>query len=66
MKPFARINLSSVLSSVLLSSVALAKEEALAKGDALRRWILVSSLAREGRGKCFQCESVAKTNSNCH
>ena len=40
MKPFARINLSSVL-----SFVALAKEEALAKGDALRRWILVSSLA---------------------
>ena len=44
MKPFARINLSSVLSSV-----------ALAKGDALRR----------GRGKCCQCGSVAKTNSNC-
>ena len=44
MKPFARINLSSVL-----SSVALAKEEALAKGDALRRGILVSSIAREGR-----------------
>ena len=43
MKPFARINLSSALSSVL-SSVALAKEEALAKGDALRRGILVSSL----------------------
>ena len=38
MKPFARINLSSVLSSV-----------ALAKGDALRRGILVSSLAREER-----------------
>ena len=34
MKPFARINLSSVLSSV-----------ALAKGDALRRGILVLSLA---------------------
>jgi hypothetical protein len=34
MKPFPRINLSSVLSSV-----------ALAKGDALRREILVSSLA---------------------
>jgi hypothetical protein len=34
MKPFARINLSSV---------------ALAKGDALRRGILVSSLAQEGR-----------------
>ena len=34
MKPFARINLSSVLSSV-----------ALAKVDALRRGILVSSLA---------------------
>ena len=34
MNPFARINLSSVLSSV-----------ALAKGDALRRGILVSSLA---------------------
>ena len=46
MKPFARINLSSVL-----SSVALAKVEALAKGDALRRGILVSSLAREERGK---------------
>ena len=42
MKPFARINLSSALSSVL-SSVA------LAKGGALRRVILVSSLAREGR-----------------
>ena len=40
MKPFARINLSSVL-----SSVALAKGEALAKGDALRTGILVSSLA---------------------
>ena len=39
MKPFARISLSSVLSSV-----------ALAKVDALRRGILVSSLAREGRG----------------
>ena len=38
MKPFARINLSSVLSSV-----------ALAKVDALRRGILVSSLAREGK-----------------
>ena len=37
MKSFARINLSSVL-----SSVALAKGEALAKGDALRR----------GRWKC--------------
>ena len=48
MKPFARINLSSVLSSV-----------ALAKGDALRRGILVSSLAREGRGKCCQCENGA-------
>ena len=41
MKPFARIN---------LSSVAFAKEEAFAKGDALRRGILVSSLAREGSG----------------
>ena len=40
MKPFARINLSSAL-----SSVALAKEEALAKGNALRTGILVSSLA---------------------
>ena len=38
MKPFARMKLSSVLSSV-----------ALAKVDALRRGILVSSLAREGR-----------------
>ena len=37
MKPFARISLSSVL-----SSVALAKEEVLAKVDALRR----------GSGKC--------------
>ena len=46
MKPFARINLSSAL-----SSVALAKEEALAKGDVLRRGIFVSSLARGGRGK---------------
>ena len=44
MKPFARINLSSVLSSV-----------ALAKGDALRR----------GRGKCCQCGSVANANTNC-
>ena len=60
MKPIARINLSSVL-----PSVALAKGEALAKGDALRRGILVSSLAREGSGKYCQCESVAKTNSNC-
>ena len=33
------------------TSVALAKEEALAKGDALRRGILVSSLARGGIGK---------------
>ena len=41
-KPFARINLSSVLSSVS-SSVALARV------DALRKGILVSSLAREGR-----------------
>ena len=39
MKPFARINLSSVLSSV-----------ALAKGDALRRGILVSSLALAAAG----------------
>ena len=46
MKPFARINFSSVI-----SSVALAKEEALAKGNALRTGILVSSLAREVRGK---------------
>ena len=53
MKPFARINLSSFLSSVL-SSVALAKEETLAKGEAMRR----------GRGKCCQCGSVAKTNAN--
>ncbi len=51
MKPFARINLSSVL-----SSVALAKEEALAKGDALRRVILVSSLAREGRDQATKKE----------
>ena len=43
MKPFARINLSSVL-----SSVALAKEEDLTKEDALRRGILVSSLAFAG------------------
>ena len=43
MKPFTRINLSSVLSSV-----------ALAKGDAPRR----------ERGKCCQCENVAKTNTN--
>ena len=42
MKPIARINLSPVLSSAL-SSVA------LAKGDALRRVIIVSSLAREER-----------------
>ena len=38
MKPFARIDLSSVLSSV-----------ALAKVDALRRGIFVLSLAREER-----------------
>lgn len=43
MKPFARIN---------LSSVALAKGDALVKGD-----------ARE-RGQCCQRESVAKTNTN--
>ena len=43
-KPFAQINLFSILSSVS-SSVALAKV------DALRGWILVSSLAREERGK---------------
>ena len=46
MKPFARINLSSVL-----SSVAMAKVEALAKVVALRRGILVSSPARGGIGK---------------
>ena len=40
MKPFARINLSSVLSSV-----------ALAKVDALRTGILVSSLAERGTMK---------------
>ena len=40
MKQFARINLSSVLSSV-----------ALAKGDDLRSGILVSSIARAVRGK---------------
>ena len=44
MKPLARINLFSVLPSVS-SSVALANV------DALRGWILVSSLAREERGK---------------
>ena len=44
MKPFARINLSSVLSSVS-SSVAVARV------DVLRKGILVSSLAREERGK---------------
>lgn len=56
MKPFARINLSSVLSSVALAEEevfakeeALAEEEALAKGDALRRGILVSSIARDER-----------------
>ena len=43
MKPFARINLSSVL-----SSVALAKEEDLTIEDALRWGILVSSLAFAG------------------
>ena len=42
MKPFARINLSSV---------------------ALGRGILVSSLAREGSGKCCQCGNVANTNN---
>ena len=44
MNPFARINLSSVLSSAS-SSVALEKV------DSLRGWILVSSIAREVRGK---------------
>ena len=39
MKPSARINLSAVLSTV-----------ALAKVEALRMLILVSSLMREGRG----------------
>ena len=47
MKPFARINLSSVVSSVS-SSVALAKEEDLTKEDALRRGIVVSFLAFAG------------------
>ena len=56
MKPFARINLSSVLSSAL-SSVALAKEEALAKGEALAK---VDAL-RRGRGKC---ENVQISNAN--
>ena len=46
MKPFARISLSSVL-----SSVALAKEETLAKADALRR----------GSGTC---ENVQISNTN--
>ena len=46
MKPFARINLSSVL-----SSVALAKEEDLTKEDALGRGILVSYLAERGTMK---------------
>jgi len=50
MKPFARINLSSVLSSV-----------ALAKGDALRRGILVSSLALTS-GKCVGCVSARFAN----
>ena len=45
MKPFARINLSSVLSSV-----------ALAKGDALRRGILVSSLALAAAKKMMEEE----------
>ena len=45
MKPFARINLSSVLSSV-----------ALAKVDALRTGILVSSLA-------FAAKNVATKNT---
>lgn len=55
MKPFARINLSSVLSSVALAKEetlakeeALAKEEDLTKEDALRRGILVSFLAFTG------------------
>ncbi len=43
MKPFARINLFYVLSFASSSAVA------LAKADALRRGILVSSLARGGR-----------------
>ena len=47
MKPFARINLSSVLSSV-----------ALAKGDALRKGILVSSLALAAG-----CVSVLKVDN---
>lgn len=59
MKSFARINLSSVLTSVL-SSVALAKGEALAKGDALRRLILVSSLALAAAG-CDKAEKSAES-----
>ena len=49
MKPFARINLSSALSSV-----------ALAKVDAQRRGILVSSLAREGRDFATKNTKVTK------
>ena len=49
MKPFARINLSSVLSSV-----------ALAKVDALRRGILVSSLVREGRDQATKNTKATK------
>ena len=58
MKPFARINLSSVAfaeeealaeEEVFAKEEALAEEEVLAKGDALRRGILVSSIARDER-----------------
>jgi len=57
MKPFARINLSSVL-----SSVALAKEEDLTKEDALRRGILVSSLAFAGvaRARSFHPTPISR------
>ena len=57
MKPFARINLSSVL-----SSVALAKEEDLTKEDALRRGILVSFLAFAGvaRARSFNPTPISR------
>ena len=58
MKPFARINLSSVLSSV-----------ALAKGDALRRGILVSSLALAAVGEARparpDCECYSYVCGQC-
>ena len=63
MKPFARINLSSVWSSVALAKEeALVKEEYLTKEDALRRGILVSSLAFVGvaRARSFHPTPISR------